>query len=128
MPTANRWLLDLLAPLVLYLPTWPGCFPNKPGEPLKPLKVGISRELEALLPAGAEITVADLRMILKRFTNTDQYQAALATPGAQRHGIDGQPVGPVLADHARFALITLNAKLRRRTEMRTAAQKSPIAP
>ena len=107
-------------------------FPNTVGDQIRPLQVGVRATLAAMLPPGDAAALADLDLVLKRFTKSDRYLGAVGMPGAMRHDLDGKPVEPVLAEHARWARVDLNGRLKRwaqkRAEQRAAAQALDAAP
>src|SRR3712207_1024365 len=96
-PTATRWVIDALAPLREHLPAWPAVLPSEVGDPIRPLKIGVHADLAALLPEGEGREV--LNKVLRRYTRSTQYLAALAAPDAMRHDLAGNPVGPVAEEH-----------------------------
>jgi hypothetical protein len=96
-PTATQWIIDALAPLRERLTSWPAVLPSEVGDPVRPLKIGVRDDLAALLPAGEAPEV--LNRVLRRYTRSTQYLTALAAPSALRHDLDGNPVGPVAAEH-----------------------------
>jgi hypothetical protein len=61
------------------------------------LKIGVRDDLAALLPEGEGHAV--LGPVLRRYTRTWEYRAALAAPDALRHDLAGHPVEPVAEEH-----------------------------
>jgi sRNA-binding protein len=94
---ATRWTIDALAPLREHLSAWPAVLPSKVGDPIRPLKIGVHSDLAVLLPDGEAHEV--LSRVLRRYTRSTQYLAALAAPDAVRHDLAGNPVGPVAEEH-----------------------------
>jgi sRNA-binding protein len=60
---------------------------------VRPFKIGIGSEIEALLKSDAALP--ELRKALRRYTRSAGYLLAMAQPDANRHGINGEPVEPV---------------------------------
>ncbi|MCB1822218.1 MAG: ProQ/FinO family protein [Candidatus Competibacteraceae bacterium] len=82
--------------------TYPKVFTND--APL-PLKIGIHHDL---LTRHPDLDPATLRRALKRYCERRKYQLALASEGAVRVDLDGQPTGEVLEDQRKFAKLKLN--------------------
>ena len=97
MSKATQWTIDALAPLREHLSLWPAVLPSKVGDPIRPLKIGVHSDLAALLPDGEAHEV--LSRVLRRYTRSTQYLAALAVPAAVRHDLAGNPVEPVAEEH-----------------------------
>ena len=97
MTKATQWTIDTLAPLREHLSAWPAVLPSEVGDPIRPLKIGAHSDLAALLPDGEAHKV--LNLVLRRYTRSTQYAAALAAPDAVRHDLAGTPVGPVVEEH-----------------------------
>src|SRR5512143_316576 len=99
-PVTNTWILAVLAPLRARLPCWPAVLPSTVGEPIKPLKIGIDKELLAQLPAEQQPAGRELlKLVFGRYCNSKQYLAAVAAAQAMRHDLNGQPVEPVAEPH-----------------------------
>ena len=82
--------------------TYPATFnPDAP----PPLKIGIHHDL---LTRHPDLDPATLRRALKRYCERRKYQLALASEGAVRVDLDGQPAGEVLEDQRKFAKLKLN--------------------
>src|SRR3954468_13372035 len=94
---ATQWTIDALAPLREHLSPWPAVLPAEVGDPIRPLKIGVRSDLAALLPDGEAHEV--LSRVLRRYTRSSQYLAAVAAPDAVRHDLAGTPVGPVVEEH-----------------------------
>jgi sRNA-binding protein len=108
---ASVKMLGWLAPLLDRLPEGVALFPRTPGHPVLPLAIGTAKGLVELgVPADI---VAD---VIRGYTRHPAYLRALARPGAMRHGLDAQPVEPVSEEHARYAVLSLEAIKRRRRE------------
>src|SRR4051812_1848994 len=90
---ATQWTIDALAPLREHLSPWPAVLPSEIGDPIRPLKIGVHSDLAALLPDGEARDV--LSRVLRRYTRSTQYLAALAAPDAVRHDLAGTPLEPV---------------------------------
>lgn len=88
--TARQRLEALLSPLPPVFTAWPP----------KPLAIGLGKALVAEQPVG---TRSRLRFALAVWARSPAYQAQLCRPGAMRHGLDGEPVGPVSEEHAQHA-------------------------
>jgi hypothetical protein len=88
-----------LAALAWLKAAYPALF----GYPPRPLAVGIGK---LITPAAREAGVKreDVGVALHYFTPGQSYLAALATDGAMRCGMDGEPVGPVEPEHRTEAL------------------------
>jgi hypothetical protein len=94
---ATQWTINTLAPLREHVSPWPAVLPSEVGNPIRPLKIGVRADLAALLPDGEARTV--LSRVLRRYTRSTQYLAAIAAPDAVRHDLAGNPVGPVAEEH-----------------------------
>jgi hypothetical protein len=111
-PTVDTRALDIWLPMLEHFTTWPGVLPNKLGDPVRPFKIGIRADLEALLTPGDATALAELKVTLKRYCRSEKYIYACAAPGAQRHDIDGQPVEPVSDADLRMARVDLGKRVR----------------
>ena len=67
---------------------FPDCF-ARPGEPKRPLKIGIGVDLALMIP---ELSSYSIALALEDYTFGRRYCAAL-TPGAARVGLDGKDDG-----------------------------------
>lgn len=76
---------------------WPNLF--DPVAP-RPLAIGIGRAIRAALRAELSVSGVIVRLALAEHMRRRAYQAALAAPGATRHGLDGAPSGEVSQKHA----------------------------
>jgi hypothetical protein len=94
---ATQWIINALAPLREHLSAWPAVLPSRVGDPIRPLKIGVHTDLAVLLPDGEAHDV--LGRVLRRYTRSTQYLAALAAPDALRHDLAGTPVEPVAEAH-----------------------------
>jgi len=94
---ATQWTIDALTPLREHLSPWPVVLPSEVGDPIRPLKIGVHTDLAAMLPDGEAHEV--LSRVLRRYTRSTQYLAALAVPDAVRHDLAGTPVEPVAEEH-----------------------------
>ena len=97
MSKATQWTIDTLTPLRERLSPWPAVLPSEVGDPIRPLKIGVHADLEALLPDGEAHEV--LGRVLRRYTRGRAYLTALAAPDARRHDLAGNPVEPVAEEH-----------------------------
>lgn len=88
------WLGDIVDPV-------PPIFSTvTKGTPLKPLAIGLHHDLYPLL--RPDVRPKRLKDWLTGWCGSISYVEALARPGSMRHGLGGQPVGPVLgADRAK---------------------------
>jgi sRNA-binding protein len=80
------------------LARYPAAF-RAEGAEVRPLKIGIDRDLQQAL----DVDPAVLRTVLGGYTRRRAYRAALAAPGAMRVDLAGQPVEPVTAAHQQWA-------------------------
>lgn len=96
-PVANQWLIDkVLALLRPYVTEWPAVLPSRTGDPIKPLKIGIDRDLCALLrPEEADTGRTTVKRVLRKYCRSEGYIMALSAPGACRHDLAGTPLEPV---------------------------------
>src|SRR3954452_180289 len=94
---ATQWTIDALAPLREHLSPWPAVLPSEVGDQIRPLKIGAGADLAALLPDGEAHEV--LSRVLRLYTRSTQYLAAVAAPDAVRHDLAGTPVEPVAEEH-----------------------------
>src|SRR5256714_6632566 len=80
------------------LARYPAAF-RAEGAAVRPLKIGIDRDLQQAL----DVDPAVLRTVLGGYTRRRAYRAALAAPRAMRVDLAGQPVEPVTAAHQQWA-------------------------
>src|SRR2546423_246938 len=80
------------------LARYPAAF-RAEGAEVRPLKIGIDRDLQQAL----DVDPAVLRTVLGGYTRRRAYRAALAAPGAMRVDLAGQPVEPVTAAQQQWA-------------------------
>jgi hypothetical protein len=80
------------------LTRYPAAF-RAEGSEVRPLKIGIARDLQQAL----DVHPAVLRTVLRGYTRRRAYRAALAAPGAMRVDLAGQPVEPVTPAHQQWA-------------------------
>src|SRR5215475_12212395 len=80
------------------LARYPAAF-RAAGAEVRPLKIGIDRDLQQAL----DVDPAVLRTVLGGYTRRRAYRAALAAPGAMRVDLAGQPVAPVTAAQQQWA-------------------------
>lgn len=86
-----------------------------------PLKIGIHLDLLARHP---DLDPATLRRALKRYCGRPRYQLALASEGAVRLDLDGQPAGEVTAEQQKVAQRKVAPK-KPRQAAKSAAQATP---
>jgi sRNA-binding protein len=80
------------------LARYPAAF-RAAGAEVRPLKIGIDRDLQQAL----DVDPAVLRTVLRGYTRRRAYRAALAAPGAMRVDLAGQLVEPVTPAHQQWA-------------------------
>jgi hypothetical protein len=80
------------------LARYPAAF-RAEGAEVRPLKIGIDRDLQQAL----DVDPAVLRTVLGGYTRRRAYRAALAAPGAMRVDLAGQPVEPVTPAQQQWA-------------------------
>jgi hypothetical protein len=90
-PPRRTFVLGLLKTISA---TWPAVFDKTH---VKPLRIGVGAEIEAALAGKASRKL--IRDAVGYWTNGPDYLAALARPGAMRHGLDGTPVEAVSHEH-----------------------------
>ncbi|MBZ6078955.1 ProQ/FinO family protein [Microvirga puerhi] len=73
---------------------WPDVLPKTVEDEVLPLKMGIDKDLEGLLP-NDEATRRMLRKALRGYTRSFRYLDALAADSAVRYNIDKVQTGPV---------------------------------
>src|SRR4029450_7590096 len=91
-PTLPGWMQGAPAVQTLartLLARYPAAF-RAAGAAVRPLKIGIDRDLQQAL----DVDPAVLRTVLGGYTRRRAYRAALAAPGAMRVDLAGQPVAP----------------------------------
>lgn len=106
-PKANAKIIQGVSRLGALFSAFPAVMPTEANPTVRPLKIHIASDLysrvappQGMKPAAARAIVAD---VLRRYTSSPEYRKALASPGAWRHDIDGNPIEPVSQDHADFA-------------------------
>jgi len=80
-----------------------GLLPQVEGDPIKPFALGIWTEIRTLMKPDVSVTA--LRRAISVYTHSKRYYFACAQPDAQRHDIDGNPIGQV-SDEDRLAAQT----------------------
>jgi sRNA-binding protein len=83
---------EAFALLNMLCESWPGAFRHD-GEPPVPLQIGI-REIVAT-ELGGLVDKRVLKAALRFYTQRMPYRHCLIAHGATRHGLGGEPVGPV---------------------------------
>jgi hypothetical protein len=106
-PTATAKTINGVGRLLELMEAMPAVFPTKDNPQVRPLKIGIAADIhlrlsprEGMTEGAAHAIASD---VLRRYTSSSEYRAAVATPGAWRYGLDADPVEPVSEEHARFA-------------------------
>jgi len=105
IPAIHRSLLEIL---FLLEAAFPACFSVYEAR-RRPLKVGIRRDLVAVLAASGTITIAeaDLARALTHYTSAKGYLRELKA-GWSRIDLGGNPAGVVTADEAERAAMRLS--------------------
>lgn len=111
MIEASPWVIDLLAVLRPMLKSWPPVLPAKVGDPVRPLAIGIDKDLRALMGPPPSDAHAIMARRLRRYAGSIQYKMAIAEPGSHRHAIDGTPVEPVAEEHRRLVPRAIAARV-----------------
>jgi hypothetical protein len=98
-PTAaKRYSLTELRRMVEWMrETWPAAF----AEPLRPLALGAGALIIRARPP--ERSHKDIGAVLRFYTSSDSYLAALACEGSRRVGLDGTDAGEVEEGHREHA-------------------------
>jgi ProQ/FINO family len=94
--------LEMLEPLRELLGDLPAVFPTADDRLIRPLAVGIDKQLIELAGGrgvDAEQATAVVRQVLRRYCRSRTYLAALGQPDALRHALDGTVIEPVAAEH-----------------------------
>mgnify|MGYP002714751939 CR=1 FL=1 len=120
MATASPDTLRVLSRLLIVVENMPAVFPTKEDPTVRPLKIHVASDIhnlvvlpEGMKPGKAHAIVAD---VLRLYANSPEYLKAMASSGAFRFDLDGNPVEPVSQEHAELARRAL------------AAPRSPIGP
>lgn len=95
--------------------TFPMCFFK--GNDVKPLKIGIFRDVADRLNGDQRVSNRYLRIALRHYTNSWRYLSAVVEE-AQRVDLDGQEVETVSAQHAEHAAQQLKESKERAAEKR----------
>ena len=111
--------------LAALLTTRPAVLVTQPGEPIRPLRLGMRAELTALLKPDAN--PGDLQRALYRYTRTLPYQLACLEAGAMRHDLEGRPVEPVSEEHRAMAQGSVEGMRRRGAAQRKAGKATEVA-
>jgi sRNA-binding protein len=105
----------------------PEVLPRQAGDPIKPLAIGFSHRLVAMLD-GDPATHKQVRQALQRYCNSAAYLRALAAQGSARWSDDGaKEIEPVSAEHRRHAVAELARRQDRHDAKRRAAANSVAA-
>jgi sRNA-binding protein len=104
---ASPLALAVMSRLSKYFPIWPAVLPSEADTTLRPLAIGIDKDLLArvVVPDGmlAEDVKKDVRRAIRYLTQSNSYFRALRQPGAMRHDINGHPVEAVTPEQAEYA-------------------------
>jgi sRNA-binding protein len=90
------------------LSDWSKRWPVFAARPVKPLKIGIGIDILVGLD-GEPVSKNTIRNALQWWTGAPIYLRALGAQGAMRHGLDGEPVGPV-SEHDREMAVQMLGK------------------
>jgi ProP effector len=93
---------------------YPECFKNN--KEIRPLKVGIKQDLVKELSSRSDIAIADKACMtnsLTYYVNLTAYHQSVVE-NAVRTGLDGQAVGVVTAEEARYSFERQQAKLQKK--------------
>jgi len=86
---------------------WPVVLPSEQAPEIRPLAIGIDRDIVARIvpPADMDPAAAEdqVRRALWYLTSSWQYCRASAAPGAMRYDADGRPVELVTPEQAKYA-------------------------
>lgn len=82
------------------------------------LAIGVGRLIRAD-PVTEGWTARRFKYAMKFITRHPEYIAAMAAPGAQRHDLNGNPVGPVAPEHAEWAVRRTRALARQKAARNT---------
>jgi sRNA-binding protein len=88
-------------------------YPKLFGAQFQPLKLGIYQEL--LERHGEEFRKDELKAALATHARSTRYLEAVAS-GAQRHGLDGNPVEPVAPEHVHHAVMEVYRRRQARSK------------
>jgi ProP effector len=104
-----------------------GLLPRVEGDPIKPFALGVWTEIRMLMKPDVSVTA--LRRATSAYTHSKRYYLACAQPDAQRHDVDGNPVGPV-SDEDRLAAqtVVLSLKANSSPVETVAAAANDVAP
>lgn len=93
---------------------FPSCF--KELKEIRPLKIGIKQDLVKHLGAREDIVIGDKACMvnsLAYYVNSVAYHKSM-TEGSMRIDLDGQEVGPVTAEEARYSAECRKSKLQKK--------------
>ena len=93
--------------------------PQTPSDLIKPFKLGVRPEIEAL--RRPEVSEAKLAAALRSYAKSVAYQSALARHGSMRHELNGTPVELVSDEDRQSAARDLQARREKWARQRAAA-------
>lgn len=106
-PAATAKTINGVSRLMELMNAMPAVFPTKEDPQVRPLKIGIAADIHLRLSPPQGMTEGAAHAIasdvLRRYTASSEYRAAVATHGAWRYDLDANPVEPVSQNHAEFA-------------------------
>ena len=105
----------------ILLARYPAAFQAEPTA-VRPLKIGIDRDIQQALHADPTV----LRAVLRGYTRRRAYCVALAAPGAIRVDLDGDPIEPVMPAHQQGAQQGARARARARLPRPPARRGRPL--
>src|SRR4051812_18238640 len=114
---AREWDVAHAAALRALLTQPLAVLPNRVGDPLLPLQIGIWDALLALLRPGAEPEA--LARALRAYTRSTGYFMACARKDAMRHDLDGRAVEPVSEEHRTGAVKAVQGRRSRSSGQKT---------
>src|SRR3954470_7716207 len=115
---AREWDVAHAAALRALLTQPPAVLPNRVGDPLLPLQIGIWDALLALLRPRAEPEA--LARALRAYTRSTGYFMPCARKDAMRHDLDGRGVEPISEEHRTGAVKAVQGRRRRSAAQRGA--------
>ena len=106
---------------------FPQTFPKRGGAQVKPLKVGIAKELQSALQAsGHEVSMKAIRRLLTYWCSRNFYLKSFKNADS-RIDLAGEPAGEVTAEQRSIAKSTLTdraARLKAKQEVRLEASET----
>lgn len=120
-----KWLEYVLYGVELLKAYFPHCF--KPSSEVRPLKKGIKQDLVKFLSTVDTIVMEDKACMVKTlayYVNTSAYHRSVIE-GAPRIDLDGNPVGVVTAEEAKYSVLRQQTKQQAR---QAASSNQPTKP